>query len=166
MGLLWTTKADDWMVKPASFSAVAGKTGFHGRFRMGIYSPRTGFLGDVGLNGSAAGLGANISFDTSDSWLDLDLSTSFSPEDLHGAPGSLKFGGWGAIIGGTAIFGSARLKGSKNYLFEDAQLHESGVNFGMGAGYIRGQWKLDNVWSQAGNPGSSQAKATESVGSG
>jgi len=170
MGRQWATKADDWMVKSTSFSAKGGRAGFDGKFLMSIYSPKTGFLGDFSMNGSATGLGANISLDVW-GWIELDLSQSFSPADLHGAPGSLKFGAFGAGLGVTAILGTAGTPGTKGYLFENADLGEIGVDLGIGAGYVRGLWKIDQVWSNGGGPGpDGQAvtgqTATESVGDG
>src|SRR5262249_25654843 len=107
----------------------------------------------------------NLALDVFNDWTELDTSRGFSPDDLHGAPGSLKFGSFGVIIGGTIIRGSARLKGTRDYLFEDAELNESGLDIGVSLGYVRGQWMFDNVWSKSETP-AYQGQVTESVGAG
>jgi len=164
MSSQWSTKTDDWGVKPAIFTAQPGRRGFQGSFRMSIYSSTTGFLGEVSMTGSIAGFGNDVTLSFPLPWQALDTSRSFSPDELNGASGSLKFATFGFGLGANALLGSARLKGTKTFLFENAPLLQGGVGLGISAGWVVGQWKIDQVWSDAGLPGSQAA--AESVGGG
>src|SRR5262245_23806204 len=113
--------------------------------KMALYSPTTGFFGEVAVFGGLFGAGGQVQFDVTD-WYGLEVSHGFSPSDLHGAPGSLKFGSLSIAAGVAEIWGSARMKGTKDWLFEDEFIGQVGAGLGVGGGYLRGQWNFEQVW--------------------
>jgi hypothetical protein len=127
-----------------------------GKLILAVYSQSTGFFGEVSLFGGLLGTGGQLELNLYDDWYGLEVSHGFSPSDLHGAPGSLKFAVGSLGGGGAVIWGSARMKGTKDYLFEDCYFGDGVVGLGAGGGYLRGQWKFEQVWSEDGIPLSSR----------
>jgi hypothetical protein len=145
-------RSNDWLFKPLRLRVAAGGFGY-GDLLGTFYAEGSGFFASYILSGAIGGLALGVNGTFSDEWYRVRAEQLFSPWDLHGANGTMKF--LTAEIGSGAWEGwiYARRPGSQSYLFSDQGVGEiGGIGLSIGAGYLRGIWRSNSTFAEGTRP--------------